>query len=316
MQSLLFKPQVPLVVADGLGVDSTAMLVGMHQRGMRPDLILFADTGSEKQKTYDYLPVRQAYLASIGFPPVIVVRYEPKNFKNYPPYKSLGENCLTNGTLPSLAFGFKSCSQKWKVAPQDAFVSEWVPALRCWALGGRVVKCIGYDDGPKDSKRYAHVEGYEDPRYEYRYPLREWHWDREECIRQIRAAGLPVPCKSACFFCPATKPEELKELSPENLRFIVAMEARAHPRLTAIDGLWRCGCKGTRGGVAKPGRMTDYIRAKGLLPAEEVDRLWQSIPKRIEEYQAAVQGGSPLADFLSAEDLQTEPPKPHEPDVV
>jgi hypothetical protein len=37
-------PDWPLVVAYGLGVDSTAMLVELAQRKIRPDLILFADT--------------------------------------------------------------------------------------------------------------------------------------------------------------------------------------------------------------------------------------------------------------------------------
>ena len=42
----------PLVVSYGMGVDSTAMLIGMAQRSIRPDLILFADTGGEKPETY------------------------------------------------------------------------------------------------------------------------------------------------------------------------------------------------------------------------------------------------------------------------
>lgn len=50
----------PLVVAYGMGVDSTAVLVGLQQRGIRPDLILFADTGDEKPATYAYLPVINA----------------------------------------------------------------------------------------------------------------------------------------------------------------------------------------------------------------------------------------------------------------
>lgn len=62
-----------LVVAYGMGVDSTAMLVGLHQRGVRPDLILFADTGGEKPETYAYLPIIQAWLERVGFPPVVVV---------------------------------------------------------------------------------------------------------------------------------------------------------------------------------------------------------------------------------------------------
>jgi len=32
-----------LMVADGMGVDSTAALVRLHQAGIRPDAILFAD---------------------------------------------------------------------------------------------------------------------------------------------------------------------------------------------------------------------------------------------------------------------------------
>src|SRR5690242_16284190 len=57
----------PLVVSHGLGVDSTAMILGFVERGIRPDLILFADTGSEKRSTYAYLPVMNAYLAEVGF---------------------------------------------------------------------------------------------------------------------------------------------------------------------------------------------------------------------------------------------------------
>lgn len=40
-------------------------------------------------------------------------------------------------------------------------------------------------------------------RYEIRYPLREWGLTRRDCGKMIADAGLPVPPKSACFFCPA-----------------------------------------------------------------------------------------------------------------
>ena len=60
----------PVVVAYGMGVDSTGLLIGMQQRGERLDLILFADTGDEKQETYDYLPVINAWLGSVDFPQV------------------------------------------------------------------------------------------------------------------------------------------------------------------------------------------------------------------------------------------------------
>src|SRR5271168_730722 len=67
----------PLVVAYGLGVNSTAMLIEFANRGIHPDLILFADTGGEKPETYQYLKVIQPFLKRVGFPRVIVVRYRP-----------------------------------------------------------------------------------------------------------------------------------------------------------------------------------------------------------------------------------------------
>lgn len=56
-----------LIFNYGMGVDSTAMIVGMHARGERPDLILFADTGGEKPETYAYLPHINAWLEARGW---------------------------------------------------------------------------------------------------------------------------------------------------------------------------------------------------------------------------------------------------------
>jgi 3'-phosphoadenosine 5'-phosphosulfate sulfotransferase (PAPS reductase)/FAD synthetase len=98
-------PDCPLVVAYGLGVDSTAMLIEFARRGIRPDLILFADTGGEKPETYAYLRVIRPYLAGVGFPDVTVVRYQPKRAA----YRTLEGQCLHTGTLPSLAYAGKSC---------------------------------------------------------------------------------------------------------------------------------------------------------------------------------------------------------------
>lgn len=243
----------PLVVAYGMGVDSTAMLIGMKQRGIRPDLILFADTGGEKPETYDYLPVMQRWLRKVGFPSIEIVRYVPK-WTKHGPYTTLEENCLVNKTLPSLAFGRKSCSLKWKRAPQDKRVDWWPPAQEAWARGQKVIKAIGYDAGPKDSKRGHDLK--DDEKYTYWYPLREWGWTRDKCAAVIRAARLPVPVKSACFFCPASKPAEIAALCkehPDLATRIQRMEKVAKPNSRVIEGLWR---KATK---ARPGDMSTYI---------------------------------------------------------
>src|SRR5215472_10510218 len=84
-------PGCPPVVAYGLGVNSTALLVGFARRGVRPDLILFADTGGEKPETYAYLGVIGPFLAAAGFPGVVTVRAD---------YSTLEGQCLHTGTLP------------------------------------------------------------------------------------------------------------------------------------------------------------------------------------------------------------------------
>jgi len=310
----------PLVVAYGMGVDSTAALIWMHREGIRPDLILFADVGNEKQETYQYMPVIQSWLDKVGFPRVKVVRYVPQDFKNWPPYYSLGENCLTNGTLPSLAFGFKSCSLKWKVTPQNKFCDVWRPAMKHWTAGGRVQKMIGYDASPRDRQRFAIAAGaQDDEKYEYWYPLIDIEWDRDRCIEEIRREDLPgwadiqgtrwvekggAPVKSACYFCPSIQKDEMHWMKKLYLRYIIIMEARAEPRLEKIQGLWRNGIKGTRKpDKKKPGKMTDYIRQEGLLPADEIDRLVENAPQEIIQNQEAFANGHEIPewhDFIEA----------------
>src|SRR5947209_18914465 len=133
----------PLAVAYGLGVDSTAMLIEFARLGIRPDLILFADTGGEKPETYAYLRVIRPFLAHAGFPDVTVVRYRPTRAA----YHTLEGQCLHTGTLPSLAYGGKSCSLKYKRTPQDNYILHTYPEPEVRRAGGRVVRALGYDAG-------------------------------------------------------------------------------------------------------------------------------------------------------------------------
>ena len=332
----------PLVQAHGLGLDSMAVTGELARLGIRPDLILFANTRGEKAETYRYWPVLQGFLARVGFPEAVRVEYTVKDFKNWPPYRGLEENCLTNGTLPSLAFGFKSCSLKWKAGPQDKYLESWAPAVESWARGERVRKIIGYDAGPKDLRRRNHTGNEDDKQYEYWYPLQEWGWDRERCAREVAALGLAgwdpcyltggpirwiekggIPMKSSCFFCPAMKPFEIRQLPKDKLRRIVVLEARAKPRLEGfmsqpeLDARYAAqlaawekrGRKGTAPRwkkVGDPGlvkglwrqkRMTEFIVAEGLLPAEEVERLAAEVPKEIVRTQERHRAGEAVESW-------------------
>jgi hypothetical protein len=218
----------PVVVAYGGGTNSTALLVGMLERGERPDLILFADTGGEKPGTYAHTATVSNWCASVGFPRIETVRYANKAGQVI----TLYDKCISGKMLPSIAYGFKSCSEKWKRRPQDRYVSKWAPAQAAWDAGLKVVKLIGYD---ADEDRRAGIA--EDAQYAYRYPLIEWGWDRDACVAAIQRAGLPQPGKSACFFCPNSTEDEIRALPPELQQKAVAMEDNAE--LTTIAGLGR-----------------------------------------------------------------------------
>lgn len=287
VQPDLYRPMLmraPNTWAWGVGVDSTAGIIEMHARGEIIDMVLTADM-PERQETLQFRDKFMKWLEERDIP-CNIVSYVPKNFKNFPPYFDLLTNCLTNGTLPSIAFGFSSCSSKWKATPQDNWMNQWEMAQSAWAQNIKVVKNIGYDAGPRDSARYAHAEGYADDRYEYRYPLREWGWDRAKCEQRIFDELGYVPKKSSCFFCTASKPFEIEALTKRELRLIVLLEARAAPRLRNVEGLWRKSTKGIRS-EKKPGSMTVFIREKGLLPENEIDRIWNECPTALVTWQEA-----------------------------
>ena len=277
---LLAGAPAPIVLAYGIGVDSTALLVELSARGEPPDLVLTADPGAEKPETYEYQKLIAAWMAARRIP-YEVVRYVPRRFKHWPPYYSILANVLTNATLPSISLGRHSCSLKWKVAPQDAFLKRWAPAQAAWARGQKVTRLIGYDASPADTRRYAHASAIDDPLFNCRYPLREWNWTRNRCIARIEAAGLPVPPKSSCFFCGAIRPDEVRALPQWCLRLIVLIEARAEPRLRTVEGLWRRSTK------TKPGRITDFIRAERLLSEAEVDAIRRDAPTELVRFQDA-----------------------------
>ena len=256
--TFIFDQQpMPLVVHYGAGVDSTAMLVGMAQRGITPDLILFADVGAEKPETIAYIDTINAWLEGQGMPTVTTVRRFGEDGTHglrsrpthagcevqYDGYTTLEGKCRANQTLPSLAYGGHTCSSVFKVEPQQRY-------LKSWAQGRKVRSAIGFDCTPNEQRRTFRTTKHDSDLVEHWFPLQDWGWDRDRCIEEIQAAGLPVPIKSACFFCPASKPWELLWLAarhPELFIRAIEIEDLAMPRCKNVEGLWRSSTK-TRSG--------------------------------------------------------------------
>ena len=226
------------MVSYGGGANSTALLIGLHQHRIPVDLILFADTGAEHPHTYAYLEVMDSWLKDHGMPPITRVYKTTRDGKRL----TLEDECLQSCSLPSIAYGFKRCSLKHKIGPQEKFCNNYPPCREVWASGKKVVKFIGYDAGEHYRSDKVLLRDLADPKYSKWYPIMEWGWDREACIRAIEAAGLPQPGKSSCFFCPSMKPDEitaLREQHPDLFRRALALEDNARKNLKTVMGLGR-----------------------------------------------------------------------------
>jgi len=217
-----------IIVSYGGGTNSCAMLVGLHERGITPDAITFADTGGEKPGTYTHIVLVNEWCDKVGFPRVQTLSgVMPQQIFD----GTLEQECLRLGKLPAKAYGFSSCSAKWKMDPQKKFNKQFASDN---GIGlADITRLIGFDAGePSRVTRGLAAGAIREASGGVReeYPLYEWGWDREDCLDAIARAGLPPPGKSACFFCPSAKKHEVISLAkdfPALARRAVQMERRA-----------------------------------------------------------------------------------------
>ncbi len=286
----------PIIVSNGVGVDSIALLIELHRRRITPDAIVTALVGrewfgNEHRRFYQYLPILEQWLAEARFPAINYVWYGMKRRAKHFPYWSLAGNCLANRTLPSISFRrHHSCSIKYKGAEIDRWVTAQYGDQPCYRL-------VGYDASEgyrvsrfstKKKKKGARANDV------YIYPLQLWGIDRAGCEAIIASANLPSPGLSSCVFCAAMHAEEIDELHPEELWLIVILEAHAQIKLKKIRGLWGHG-----------ERMSEYIHRRGLLPAPLLAETWVkwSAEERPSEFETVMDNADheddrPVADVI------------------
>lgn len=279
-------PEGLLVQRYGGGVNTIACLILMARAGLRPTAIVMADPGSERRGTVHYRDVvLPPWLAAHGFPSVTVVSrktegpHAPRS-KQYD--ETLLEECLRTATIPSIAYGPKKCSAKYKGDPQRWWIARQPWALAEWSAGRKLVAAVGYDideafrvDKARDAlappadPEARDYGKWERERFVPWHPLVEARMGREECEELIAAEGLPIPPKSACVYCPSNSLEEWRELQhtdPEAFEQAVEMSRRAEATITAPDvvGLMRC---------SPPGRRQLHVWAEGSYVDEPTRQL-------------------------------------------
>jgi len=165
----------------GFGVNSVALAEVLHYK---PECI-FADTGNEMPETYEYIKT---------YPHPVTILNTPVQG-----YDTLQEFCLGQGIPPMRHFRW--CTDKFKKQRINKYIK---------AIEGKneVTQYIGI---AYDERHRATIT--KKGRFNYRYPLVEQKIDRNQCIEIIKNAGLTVPPKSGCWFCPfQTKKKWIKLL--------------------------------------------------------------------------------------------------------
>lgn len=214
---------------------STAILVGLQ-----PHHVVFADTGDEHPQTYEYIErVAIPYIAGYGGQFHIVYNEN---------WDSLKHMALHDRMVPARTHRW--CSAKFKVQPIRAWLEE-DGRLPCRQM-------IGFD---ANEGHRAKSSG--DPRIENVFPLIERGFDRPACKRIIADAGLPIPRRSGCFYCPFQSKGQWIELK------------REHPKLFQIAvAIERNGAKFEQGFfLAGPKPLEEYIRSGRIRFIEEQNDL-------------------------------------------
>ena len=172
-----------------------------------------ADTGGEHPETYCYLEYFDKWLADYGLevtlisPATHAELYDAKRLGGLA--NTLEEYCLKRGIIPLLAVRW--CSVQFKRTPLE----NW----RERHGFDRTLLGISASEPKRERDDPAVI-----------YPLIERGIHRPECRRIIQRAGLEVPRKSGCFFCPGQRIAEWRQLYfdyPELYERAIALEDNA-----------------------------------------------------------------------------------------
>lgn len=208
------------VLSYGGGVNSVALMILLVQEREPLDEVIFADTGAEVPETYAYVEIAKHYLKRHH----IRLRTVSKRTRG----RDLYETCWHRRVIPSAIWRWTT--RDFKVAPIHRHYRS---------LGAHVNQylAIAYDEieRMKDS-RVPYVTNF--------YPLVDNKITRAKCIELIREAGLPVPVKSGCFFCPFNSRERwrwLRVAHPDLLEKAVALEenSKHFPSQRLTDQVFR-----------------------------------------------------------------------------
>lgn len=218
-------------ISYGGGVQSTAMLVlaAQGKLGYDVDAALFSNVGekSEHPETLSYVrEIAVPFAKQHGIPLHELHRRDRDgNIKDLYEHLFDGTKAGKQSDIIPLrgeagAPMSRGCTRDYKIL----VVGKWLKANGATAKKPANV-CIGISTDEISRLSNKRQNNYERPVY----PLIELGLSRNDCIGVIRDAGLQVPPKSACYFCPFTRPNQWAEMRRDQPQlFWKAAELEAH----------------------------------------------------------------------------------------
>lgn len=185
------------ILSYGGGWQTIAMTVLILKGKLpRPDMIVMADTGREKQSTFDYLDeIVQPALRREG----MQVEIAPHTLATVDLYAHNGDLLLpvytATGKLPTF------CSTEWKQRVVQRYLrSRGVDRADVW---------VGFSlDEKARVERASGDEGW----YQRTFPLYDMGLTRADCRVIATDYGWPPPVSSACWMCPNMDEHEWYEM--------------------------------------------------------------------------------------------------------
>ncbi|RSN64689.1 phosphoadenosine phosphosulfate reductase [Actinomadura sp. WAC 06369] len=193
------------VISYGGGVQSTALLVLAAQRQIDYRTFVFANVGDDSEH-----PATLAYVREIAIPYARshgLELHEVGRCRRDGSIDTLWRQ-LHNPNLRSIpipvrmrngAPGRRSCTADFKIKVVGKWLRQRGASVQFPATVGIG---ISVDEIHRANKRRC------EPYEKIEYPLLDLGLRREDCADVVAGVGLPVPAKSACYFCPLKTVEE------------------------------------------------------------------------------------------------------------
>jgi len=237
MRYLSAKTSCPIrVFSFGGGVQSHAALV-LQAQGRLPlgySLFMFANVGndSENPDTLRYIeehtkPFCQKY--GIPFMEVQKTRYgQPDTLLEsiYRDTRSVPIPAYQSGGSP----GNRSCTVEFKLRTMDKALAEQGYSHVVYGVGFSTDE---FTRVRSDQEAWHAAEKRAGLQVRKEYPLITLRLTRSDCMRIITGAGLPMPPKSSCWFCPFHRKSEwieMKRDEPELFAKALSVEARINEK--------------------------------------------------------------------------------------